>query len=81
MTGAVYVTRKDGKGPTLDEVKTLLQSYKTTEMWSPTRTEIEAYGLGSGIWVRFELFGECKDAVKVSFPLSLIEKAILLTSI
>jgi len=49
----------------MDEVKSLLKNYKTTEIWSPTKTEIETYALGNGIWVRFELFGECKEAVKV----------------
>lgn len=61
----MYITRKDGKEPSIGEVNSLLNNYKTTEIWSPTKTEIEAYGLGNGIWVRFELFGECKDAVKV----------------
>ena len=70
--GAVYVTRKDGKQPSQDEVYTLLKDHKISEVWTPTMTEMETHGLGNGIWVRFEFYGECKEAVKVSSPCFLL---------
>lgn len=61
----LYVTRKDGTDPTVDDVRELLDRYTLAAVWAPTQTECEALGLENGVWVRFERFGEFKDALRV----------------
>lgn len=69
VPGSVYVSRRDGQEFTsvnVDETLTILCQWGEIEASSqPEPLEQEMYGLPSGLYVRFKLFGSFQLACKV----------------
>ncbi|KAF2105057.1 hypothetical protein NA57DRAFT_71253 [Rhizodiscina lignyota] len=61
---SLYVTRRDGQVPSQEEIMELLSPYGAVqEVVMPTPTDLENNNLPPGGWGRFEIYGNCRDAI------------------